>query len=334
MEKRILGRTNLNVSVIGFGGIPIQGISKEDVKKVILKALDSGINFIDTARRYTDSEEKIGYAIKDWKKKPILATKAMVTTKEEMDLSLNESFSNLGVNYIDLYQVHNIATEERLQKVIAPNGAIQSLKEAKKHGKVGFIGVSSHKPEILIKCIKTGIFDTIQVPFNAVEYKAFLPAIVEANKHNLGIIIMKPLAGGNLKHGKEALQFILDFDIHVVIPGMRSVEEVSNNAKAGEEKLTEPSRRLLLEEAKSLGRNFCRMCEYCMPCPQGINIPGVMVMNAYYERYELKDWAKQGIKKMTPVLPSECANCGICESRCPYELPIREHMKKATKNLL
>jgi hypothetical protein len=333
MEKRTLGRTGLKVSVIGFGGIPIQRVSKEESVKVVHACLEAGIDFFDSARGYSNSEEKIGFALMGLSK-PILATKGLVDTKQDMENCIKQSLQNFRVDRIDVYQIHNVATEERLNKVLGKGGAMEALVEAREKKTIKFIGVTGHKPEILLKAIKTDKFDTVQFPFNAIEYRRFLPVIDEANKRNIGIIIMKPLAGGALRHATEALKFILSHDVDVVIPGMDSVEQVKQNAKAAMAGLTAEERKTLFDEAKRLGKDFCRMCEYCMPCPQGINITFSMIMDQYYTRYDLKDWAKQRYQQLSGPRADACIGCGTCEGKCPYELPIVERMKRVKKNIL
>jgi uncharacterized protein len=334
MKNKELGKTGLKVGVIGFGGIPIQRITKEEAKEVILAAVDSGINFIDTARGYTDSEEKIGEALEELDKKPLLATKAMDRTKDAMWASIRTSLKNLKVGCIDLYQVHNVATDDALKQVLVEGGALEALQEAKERGLIKHIGVTGHKPEILTKALDTGLFETVQLPFNAIEQEHFLPILKKAKALGMGTIIMKPMAGGALKHGKEALQFILKYDVDVIIPGMDSVKQVHENVKAGEGKLSIEGEKLLEEERKTLGKDFCRMCGYCGPCPQGIDIPVHMIMNAYYERYEMKEWARKRILTFKTAYADSCTQCGACEKRCPYDLPIREHLKRARKNLI
>lgn len=334
MEHRTLGRTNLKVSVIGFGGIPIQRVPQECADKIIKTCLEQGINFFDTARGYSNSEEKIGNALKHVKDKPILATKGMVDTKEQMEEAISTSLKNLQVKKIDLYQVHNVATEKRLETVIGKGGALQALTEARDKGVINFIGITGHKPEILIKAIQTGKFDTVQFPLNAIEHKRYLKILEEANKHNVGTIIMKPMAGGALKSAKSALRFIMQYDIDTIIPGMDSQAQVIENTAAIQQEITEEEKKTLLLEAKNLGKDFCRMCEYCMPCPKGINIPLTMNMDAYYTRYELTDWTKTRYSSMQGPKADSCTECGKCEEKCPYELPIRHRMKRVKQNLL
>lgn len=334
MEKRILGKTNYEVSIVGFGGIPIQRADKDKAVEILREALNQGINFIDTARGYRESEALIGHALEVLgRDKFILATKSMNRTYDGILEELHTSLKLLRTDYIDLFQFHNIADKATLDKVLAKGGALQALKEAKEKGLIREIGLSSHSADLLDIAIDTGEFSTIQFPYNAVERQGE-PIFEKAKKNNIGVIIMKPLAGGALSNGELAMRFILENpNITVVIPGMDSVEQVRQNTKAGNElrKLTDEEREVLEKEAATLGTEFCRRCGYCAPCTVGIDIPTQFVIDAYYTRYDLQDWAIARYNSMS-VKASECIECAECESRCPYNLPIVEMLKKVASH--
>lgn len=334
MEKRILGKTNYEVSIIGLGGIPIQKVDKETAVEILREALNQGINFIDTARGYRESEAIIGHALEVLGRENfILATKSMNRTYDGILEELYTSLKLLKTDYIDLFQFHNIANKETLDMVLAEGGALQALKEAKEKGLIKEIGLSSHSADLLNIAIDTGEFSTIQFPYNAVE-KQGEPIFEKAKKNNIGVIIMKPMAGGALSNGELAMRFILENpNITVVIPGMDSVDQVIQNAKAGNElrKLTDEEREIIEKEAAELGTEFCRRCGYCAPCTVGIDIPTQFVIDAYYTRYNLQDWAVARYNSMS-VKASECIECAECESRCPYDLPIIDMLKKVASH--
>ncbi|WP_027363558.1 aldo/keto reductase [Desulfotruncus alcoholivorax] len=335
MKYRILGKTGLKVSVIGFGGIPIQRVSEQAAVQIVERALDLGINFFDTARGYTDSEAKLGSVLKGRRTEAIIATKSMARTKEAMAADIKKSLAELGVDYIDLYQLHNVKDENALNQALAPDGALAALQEAKKEGLIRHIGITGHIKDFLVKALKTSdLLETVQFPFNAVEDAESRELLEMARKVNAGVIAMKPLAGGALKNAGPALRFILEHPAAIAIPGMDTVEQVESNARIGDnpEPLTGLERELLNKEVVGLGTAFCRRCEYCQPCPEGVEIPMVFLLDGYFTRYNLQNWARQRYGELK-VKASSCVECGQCEEKCPYELPIRKMLAEAAARL-
>ncbi len=325
MEYRRLGKTGYNVSIIGFGGIPIQQNTQEEADLLIKTCISQGINFIDTARGYTVSEELIGNALKKMNAKDIyIATKTMGRTYEAAKKDFEISYKNLGRETIDLYQFHNIAKIEDYNTVMGENGAMKFFKEMQKKGYIREIGLSSHSADLMNIALDSGEFSTMQFPINAVESQGF-PLIEKAKKFDIGTIAMKPIAGGVLmNHGKESLKYILENkNLDVAIPGMWSLDEVMTNTSIGNNfiPLSDEEKAELLEEAKSLGTDFCRRCNYCQPCRVGINISQMFTLDLYKTKYNLVDWAEARYDT-EKVKADECIKCGDCESRCPYHLPI------------
>ncbi|MGB9791446.1 MAG: aldo/keto reductase [Thermacetogeniaceae bacterium] len=334
MRYRKLGRTGLQVSEIGFGGIPIQRISRQEAAAVINRAIDLGINFFDTARNYTDSEEKLGAVLRERRDEVIIATKSMARTKDEMAADIRKSIETMRVDYIDIYQMHNVKDRESLEKVLSEDGALAALKEAKEKGLIRHIGVTGHVKSFLIDVIKTGEVETVQFPFNPIETDGAEELLRLAQETNTGVIVMKPLAGGAFKNPTLSLRYILTHPVSVVIPGMDSVKQVEENAAVGNAplELSPEERKTLEEEVARLGKTFCRRCEYCQPCPQGIDIPMVFLLDGYYQRYDLKEWARQRYEGLK-VKADACQECGECEEKCPYSLPIRRMLKEAAARL-
>ena len=332
MEYRILGKTGLKISRLGFGGIPIQRIDAEGTKVLMHQLKGAGVNFIDTARGYTVSEEYLGYALEGIRKDFVIATKSMARTKEAMAADIDISLKNLRTDYIDLYQVHN-ATPEQLQQVVAPGGALEALQEAKAAGKIGHIGLTSHSLDTFKLALDMDWVETFMFPYNIVETQAE-KLIKEAAARNIGFIDMKPLAGGAIENATLALRYICaNENVTVGIPGMADPKELEQNIAAVSDSspITAEDTAAFLEVRNQLGTNFCRRCNYCQPCAAGINISGAFLFDGYLQRYGLADWARSRYATL-PVKASACIGCGACESRCPYNLPIREMLKKVAEH--
>ena len=332
MEYRILGKTGLKISRLGFGGIPIQRIDAEGTKALMHQLKAAGVNYIDTARGYTVSEEYLGYALEGIREDFIIATKSMARTKEAMAADIEISLKNLRTDYIDLYQVHN-ATPEQLKQVVAPGGALEALMEAKAAGKIGHIGLTAHSLETFKLALDMDWVETFMFPYNIVETQAEKLIHACAEK-NIGFVCMKPLAGGAIEDATLALRYICaNPDVTVVIPGMADPAELEQNtaAAADTSPLTPEEKAKFLEVRNALGTNFCRRCNYCQPCSAGINISGAFLFDGYLSRYGLADWARSRYATMDKKA-SDCIGCGACEDRCPYHLPIRDMLKTVAEH--
>ena len=332
MEYRILGKTGLHISRMGFGGIPIQRIDAEGTKTLMQQLKAAGVNFIDTARGYTVSEEYLGYALEGIRQDFVIATKSMARTKAAMASDIDISLKNLRTDYIDLYQVHN-ATPEQLQQVVAPGGALEALQEAKAAGKIGHIGLTSHSLDTFKMALDMDWVETFMFPYNIVETQAE-KLIAECAKRNIGFIDMKPLAGGAIENATLALRYICaNDDVTVVIPGMAEPKELEQNiAAVSDTSAITPEEKAAFREVRNqLGTNFCRRCNYCQPCAAGINISGAFLFDGYLQRYGLGEWAKSRYATMDKKA-SDCIGCGACEARCPYSLPIRDMLKKVAEH--
>ena len=327
MEYRTLGKTGLKISTLGFGGIPIQRIDADRTKELMHGLLDAGVNYIDTARGYTVSESYLGYALEGIRDKFVLATKSMARTKEAMAADIETSLSNLRTGYIDLYQVHN-PNLAQLEQVCGASGALEALVEAKTAGKIGHIGLTAHSVEVFEKALELDWVETVMFPYNIVESQG--EALIEkCAEKNVGFIVMKPLAGGAIEDATLAIRYVCaNPNISVVIPGMADPAELKQNLAAAAD--TAPLSAEELEKIhrirRELGTQFCRRCNYCAPCAAGISIPNVFLFDGYLSRYGLADWAKGRYGAMAKTA-SDCIGCGICETRCPYNLPIRRMMK-------
>ncbi len=330
MEFRKLGKTGLEVGAISFGGIPLQMCSREEAINLMHRAIELGVVFFDNSRAYTVSEELMGEGFKGNRDKIIIATKSLAREADSIKKEVLISLEKLQTDYIDLYQLHNVPKNE-LEKVLGPNGALEGLLKLKKAGIIGHIGITSHSLATIESVLEIDEIETIQYPYSAVERQAE-EIFKKAVKLGKGIIVMKPLAGGALQDYEKALRFIYENkDVTCSIPGIMSIDQLEKNLKVAERgNLSESERDILFKEAASLGQTFCRRCGYCAPCSQGINIPLCFLLEGYYTRYDLKDWAKERYAAL-PIKANKCTKCGECEPRCPYDLPIREMMEKVSK---
>lgn len=335
MIYTVLGKTGLRISRVGLGGIPIQRTDVRETKDVIDACIKQGINFIDTARGYTVSESYLGEALEGKRDKFVLASKSMARTREAMAKDIDTSLANLRTDHIELYQIHNIKSDADFDTVFGEGGAYEALSDAVKAGKIGHIGATAHSKEALARLIHEfgDKIETVMFPYNIVENQG--EALMrEAKEKGIGFIAMKPLAGGNLDDATLAMRYVLANECcTVAIPGMGNVHEVMQNASAADaEPLSEEEKEKCEEIARTLGETFCRRCGYCMPCAKGINIPSAFLFANYLRNYGLADWAKARYAAMGATA-KDCIECGVCETRCPYELPIREMMRKVKKDM-
>ncbi|MCR5422742.1 MAG: aldo/keto reductase [Bacilli bacterium] len=324
MKYRMLGKTQLNISEVGCGGIPIQHISQEEVNKLVEKLYEQGVNFIDSARGYTTSEEMFGKALKNLRDKFYIATKSMSRSYEDMKRDIDISLKNFQTDHIDLYQIHNLRDDNY-------KGCLKALLEAKEMGKVKHIGFSSHSVDFALKLIsETDIFETIQIPYNFLELQA-VELFKKAHEKNIGVIVMKPVAGGNIDNVTVSLKYILSNEnVSVAIPGMENIQQVIENTSIENYNLSKDDLKYIEETRGYFKNEFCDRCGYCMPCSVGIDIPSSFTYENYYKKYNLKEWAIARYNGMK-VKASACIECRKCEQRCPYDLHIVDKLKRVVE---
>lgn len=329
MEYITLGKTGLRVSHMGFGGIPIQKVDASVTHALMERLAQRGVNYIDTARGYTVSEQFLGEALEGGlREKFVIATKSMSRTKEDMARDIDISLKNLRTDYIDLYQIHNPSMAE-LEQVIAPGGALEALMEAKAAGKIRHLGLTAHMAAVFERALELDWVETVMFPYNIVETQDE-ELMAKCREKNVGFICMKPMAGGALEDARLALRFIRQNEnVSVVIPGMYDIREIDENLSAMEDISALTSDELAKIETirKELGTQFCRRCNYCQPCTAGISISGIFVLEGYLQRYGLGDWAQKRYDALNKKA-GDCVGCGACEKRCPYQLPIRQMLAR------
>ncbi len=328
MEYRMLGSTGLKISELGFGGIPILRLETDEAVRILRRALDLGITFFDTANLYKDSETKMGLAFSGVRDRIVLATKTLNRDAAGAVKQLENSLRCLKTDHIDLYQLHQVIDDAVLDALMAPDGAYGALVKAKEAGKIGHIGVTSHNLDMSVKLAKTGLFETVQFPFNFIEKEPADELIVAARERGMGMIAMKPFAGGAIDNAVLAFKFLRQYPEVVPIPGCDSVASVDELVSFYDRpnELTDGDLALMEEYRTKLGRRFCRRCEYCQPCPNGVEITLSMGYPILVSRMSVAIGTAWAASAMESTL--NCTECGECIERCPYDLPIPDVLKE------
>lgn len=336
MKKIRLGRTNLEVSGWGLGGIPLStlmgGTTEEVIEQLIHSALDLGINFIDTSRVYMDSETNIGSVMKHRRRECILASKSYSRTRDAVSADIEESLNQLQTDSIDIYQVHALYPDE-VPLMMGRGGGMEAFRKARDEGSIDFIGITSHHISVLIELVKTGEFDTVMFPFNVIEREAEKELISLARSLDMGTIVMKPLAGGAIRNRALAFRFFNGYPVDLILNGVSSLAELKENVAHMENTaaLTPDELSGFEAEVAPLGKEFCRRCGYCMPCPNDIRVPDMI--HIFYQAVQgrrLEDLPpeKQEMGKNLLIWLQACEACGQCEKKCPYTLPTIKRVKE------
>ena len=351
MQKRILGRTGWKISVIGFGAIKLPRLSQKECNILLNRAIDGGINFVDTADCYGDSEEKIGAALRARRREFYLSTKIDERNSSGVRKKLERCLRRLKTDWIDLVLFHDVRGSEYDR--IFDSGGMEALEEAKRQGKIREIGISIHHSLSMMRsAIESGAFSALMVAYSALDEDRLAADLLPmAHQKGVGLIAMKPLAGGRLaerptflentefNQGESLAQFCLryvisDSNITCAIPGMMEPYELSENLQVGKH-----PRKLAIEEIKKVmqcvgdaGKGFCRNCGYCLPCPEEIPIPDIFRFEGYHDQYALRDWAKEQYR-LLKTNADACTDCEQCLELCPYDVPVPERLKIAHKTL-
>ena len=325
MDTIRLGRTGLVVSKNGFGALPIQRVEKEDACKILRKAYEGGINYFDTARLYTDSEEKMGEALSDVRENIIISTKTMSTEVEGFWRDLRTSLSLLKTNYIDIYQFHN---PPFCPKPGDGTGLYEAMLEAKGKGLIRHIGITSHKLAIAEEAVRSRLYETLQFPFSYLASEKEEALVRLCEKNDVGFICMKALAGGLITRSDVAYAYLADYPV-APIWGVQRERELDEFLSYNENppKMNDEYREYIKKEREELSGDFCRGCGYCMPCPVGIEIHSCARMSLMLRRApaasNLTEAAQAKMRKI-----EDCINCGSCKAKCPYGLDTPALLKK------
>jgi uncharacterized protein len=337
MQYRPLGRTGLNVSVVGLGGVQLNPSAADYAVAVVQRALDLGVNYIDTARVYGDSELRVGTALKGQRQRAYVSTKTIAVKREDAWRQINESLERLQMDYVDNLHLHSLFNIQDVDQRLGSGGALEALVQAKEQGMVRHIGCTSHMPRVLLEALKRFDFETILVALNIVEREALDELIPLCQQKGVGITIMKPLATGLLPAGL-ALKWLANQPIATAVPGCTTIAEAEENASIGslpDFTLTP----LEVDQVECLREDWehrrCRLCAACLPCPKGIAVDGMLGSDDVYDIYRTMgpaafaafNWSPKHIAEHLPwrkhmiAQIESCDRCLVCEARCPYGLP-------------
>lgn len=326
MNTVTLGRTGISVAQNQFGALPIQRISKDEAVALVHRAYDGGMRFFDTARAYSDSEEKLGVAFEGMRDKVYIASKTMAKTPREFWKQLDTSLANLHTDYLDIYQFHCV------DQVWAPgdgSGMYECMLQAKEQGKIRHIGVTAHKLEVAFDLVNSGLYETLQYPFSYLASEREHELVALCKQKDVGFLAMKGLAGGLITRSDAAMAYIAQFDNVLPIWGIQRESELSEWLSYFTEtpRMTSELQAFVARERKELAGNFCRGCGYCLPCTADIMINQCARMSLMLRRAPSKAW-------LTPQMQAEmakvrdCTECGVCMTRCPYGLDIPNLLKR------
>ena len=325
MEKVRLGRTEIIVGKNSFGALPIQRITKEEAAKLLRKAYDSGFNYFDTARNYTDSEEKMGYALSDVREKIIISTKTAAKNAEDFWKDLHTSLEKLKTDYIDIYQFHN---PPFCPKPGDGSGLYEAMVEAKEKGLIKHIGITNHRLAVAEEAVKSGLYETLQFPFSYLASDKDIALVKLCEEHDVGFICMKALSGGLITHSDVAYAYLAQFPVAPIWGIQRESEldefisYIDNPPSMNEER-----EEFIKKERVELMGEFCRGCGYCMPCPMGIQINTCARMSLLLRRSPAAGHLSEKGQAMMKKI-DDCINCGKCKAACPYGLDTPNLLKR------
>lgn len=318
MAKVTLGKTGITVEKNSFGALPIQRISKQEAIRLLRKAYEHGVTFYDTARFYTDSEEKVGEAFAGMRKKVYIATKTGAVTAEGFWKDLQVSLKNLQTDYIDIYQFHNPSF---CPKPGDGSGLYEAMLEAKAKGMIRHIGITNHRLHVAHEAIDSGLYETLQFPFCYLATQKDLELVDKCRQANMGFIAMKALSGGLITNSAAAYAFLAQYENVLPIWGVQRERELDEFLSYIDNppSMTEEIRSVIAHDRKELLGEFCRGCGYCMPCPMGIEINNCARMSLMIRRApsaaQLTEESQAKMKKI-----ESCIHCNQCKAKCPYGL--------------
>ncbi len=326
MNTVTLGSTGITTVQNAFGALPIQRITEAEAVRLLRRAYDGGMRYFDTARAYSDSEEKLGEAFDGMRDKIFIATKTMATTPEAFWRDLETSLANLRTDYIDVYQLHNI------QQCYRPDdgtGLYECMLEAKRQGKIRHIGATAHKIHVAEEAVESGLYETMQFPFSYLSSQREFALVELCAKHNVGFVVMKGLAGGLISNSRACMAFMNEHPTALPIWGVQREHELDEWLSYMDDTpvMDDEIRAFIEQERAELKGGFCRNCGYCMPCPVGISIKDCARMSLMLRRAPSANWLTEHWQAEMAKI-DDCTGCRQCAKRCPYELPTPELLKE------
>lgn len=318
MPQVRLGKTGITTDKNGFGALPMQRISKEEAARLIRRAFDSGITYFDTARAYSDSEEKIGLGLSDVRSRLFLATKTHAATAQEFWAHLEQSLRLMKTDYIDVYQFHNPA---KLPRPGDESGLYEAMLEARRQGKVRFIGVTNHRLHVAREAVESGLYDLLQFPFSYLSGEQERALVEACRAADVGFVAMKALSGGLITNARAAWAFLNEFSNVLPIWGIQRETELDDflACAAKPPALDGELAQVIEADRKQLVGGFCRGCGYCLPCPAGIDIPTMARMSLLLRRAPVAAYTTAEMRAGMERVQG-CVNCRHCAEHCPYGL--------------
>jgi Predicted oxidoreductases of the aldo/keto reductase family len=328
MITMTLGRTGIRTNKNGFGALPIQRADMDTAKHILLKAYDNGITFFDTARAYSDSEEKLGIAFNGMRDKITIATKTMSTTVEGFWKDLETSLRLLKTDYVDIYQFHNPAFCPRPGD---GTGLYEAMLEAREKGMLRFISITNHRLAVAKEAVESELYDTLQFPFSYLSGDAEIELVNLSKAHNIGFLAMKALAGGLINNASAAYESMLPYENVLPIWGIQREHELDDFIACQNGYVDENAKTVIENDRKELSGAFCRGCGYCMPCPVGIEINMCARMPQFIRRApSAPQLSEVGQARMLKI--EKCLDCGKCKAKCPYGLDVPTLLKESLKD--
>lgn len=325
MRNVTLGSTGITTIQNAFGALPIQRVSDEEAVRILRAAYDGGMRYFDTARAYSDSEHKIGLALRDVREDIYIATKTMAKDPDTFWADLEQSLAELQTDYIDIYQFHCVPACWRPGD---GTGMYECMLEAKEQGKIRHIGVTAHLLNVAFELVESGLYETLQFPFSYLSGEQELELVRACEEANMGFVVMKGMAGGLIRRADVAMAFTAGYNV-MPIWGIQKMEELDEWLSFNDTtpEMTPEIEEFIAAERAELAGDFCRGCGYCMPCSVEISINQCARMSLMLRRAPSSAWTTEHWQAEMAKI-EDCIDCGICEERCPYQLKVPELLRK------